>query len=56
MVSVFRKEIYFCGEGLTRFCKTAGVLPVVSLGQQLDFCRASPQRLRESAGLGSFGR
>jgi hypothetical protein len=30
----FRKEEYFCRMGLTRFCKTAGVLPVVSLGQQ----------------------
>jgi hypothetical protein len=32
--SVFRKVIYFCAEGLTRFWKTAGVLPVVARGQQ----------------------
>jgi hypothetical protein len=38
LCSDFRKEIYFCAEDLTRFWKTAGVLPVVSKRQHFP-CR-----------------
>ena len=46
----FRKEIYFYGEVLTRFCKTAGVLPVVSWRQQLKEVEAFPPLNYEKGG------
>jgi hypothetical protein len=51
IVSDFRKEIYFCGEGLTRFWKTAGVLPVVSRRQHpFTRCGDSSWHARSIAG------
>ncbi len=48
----FRKEIYFWGRGLTSFCKTAGVLPVVSSGQQLKEAETFPPRHYAKRGRG----